>query len=171
MNHSPALIKKTCVVLTDCRAIGGRVDQFGNDKDLARKVGVDYTLAGARAMCTSLSADTLASTGRKFRFVFCSGMLAEWDQSRKLLFLEDTRKIKGSIEKALCELADNNSETFELWIARPSALLGSDAGLHKKLFGPLYRAIGTEQLGRAMIRMAIDGWKERTAGNEELLKM
>lgn len=30
------------------RAIGGRVEQFNHDKELCRKVSVDYTLAAAK---------------------------------------------------------------------------------------------------------------------------
>lgn len=156
------------------RAIGGRVDQFGNDKELARKVGVDYTLAGAQAMCAHLSSSPPLPEGKAFHFVFCSGMLAEWDQSRKLYFLEDTRKIKGAIEKALCELADEDAAkggSFKVWIGRPSALVAHDAAMHKKLMSPLVGGIGTEQVGRAMIKAAVGEWKERIVENGDLLKM
>lgn len=124
-------------------------------------------------MAAALSPQTVSATGgrRTFRFVFCSGMWSEWDQSRTLYFLEDSRKIKGEIERALTELAGANAETFEVWIARPSGLIGADAGLHKRVFGPLYGGIGTEQLGRGMIRLAVEGWKERIVENGDLLKM
>jgi hypothetical protein len=156
------------------RAIGGRVDQFGNNVELARKVGVEYTLAGAKAMHVHLSSSPPLPEGKKFHFVFCSGMLAEWDQSRKLYFLEDTRKIKGAIEKALCELADEDAAkggNFQVWIARPSGLIAPNAGVHKKLMSPLYGGIGTEQVGRAMIKAATGGWKARIVENGDLLKM
>lgn len=129
-------------------------------------------------MHTHLAHSPSLPDGKKFRFIFCSGMLAEWDQDRRLFFLNDSRKIKGAIEKALSELADGPDDSaaqkgggFELWIARPSGLLGDDAGLHKKIAGPLYGAIGTEQLGRAMIKMAVEGPKERIIENDKLLKM
>ena len=51
------------------------------------------TLAAAKAFVTTL-APKLAGRERKFRFVFCSGMGAEWDQDKSLMFLSDTRKIK-----------------------------------------------------------------------------
>jgi hypothetical protein len=32
--------------------------------------------------------------GKQFRFVFCSGKFAEWDQNKSLHFLADTRHVK-----------------------------------------------------------------------------
>jgi hypothetical protein len=53
----------------------------------------DFALIAANAF-----ADTLAPAlnGKKFKFVFCSGMGAEWDQTKRLWFLKDTRRIKVS---------------------------------------------------------------------------
>lgn len=154
------------------RAIGGRVDQFNGDKTMARKVGVEYTAAGATAMRDHLTAHV--PSGSKFRFVFCSGMLAEWDQERTLLFLNDTRKIKGAVEKRLCDLQDEQQEEggrFETWIARPSYLLSPEAPWWKKLASPLVFGIETMQVGRAMIKMAFGGGRERITLTYELQKM
>lgn len=71
------------------RAIGGRVAQFP-DVETARKIGVDYTLAAAKAFVEA----KLAGEGNIFRMVFCSGWLAEWNQEKRLRFMEHTRKIK-----------------------------------------------------------------------------
>jgi len=35
--------------------------------------------------------------GKKFRFVFCSGKFAEWDQNKTLAFMQDTRRLKVRI--------------------------------------------------------------------------
>jgi hypothetical protein len=53
---------------------------------------VDYTLAAAKAFLAGLA--TQLPTGRKFRFVFCSGKYAEWDDEKQLSFISDTRHIK-----------------------------------------------------------------------------
>lgn len=153
------------------RAVGGRVDQFGGDKSMARKVGVEYTSAGAKAMRDHLTAHV--PSGSKFRFVFCSGMLAEWNQDRKLYFLNDTRKIKGAVEKRLCDLQDEQKESgnFETWIARPSYLLSPEAPWYKKAASPLVFGIETTQVGRAMIKMALGGGRERITLTYELAKM
>jgi hypothetical protein len=73
------------------RAIGGRAAQFP-DLDTFRKVSVDYTLAAARAFKQHLS--PALPDSQRFRFVFCSGMLAEWDQQKTLVFMADTRLVK-----------------------------------------------------------------------------
>lgn len=152
------------------RAIGGRVDQFGGDKGMARKVGVEYTSAGAKAMRDHLTAHV--PSGSRFRFVFCSGMLAEWDQDRTLYFLNDTRKIKGAVEKKLCDLQDEQENgNFETWIARPSYLLSPEAPWYKKAASPFVFGIETTQLGRAMIKMAFGGGRERITFTYELQKM
>ncbi|KAG9258828.1 uncharacterized protein F5Z01DRAFT_5044 [Emericellopsis atlantica] len=155
-------------------AVGGRVDQFGNDAALARKVGVDYTLAAAKAMRNHLVAHLPTDLPLKqpFRFVLCSGMLAEWDQERKLWFLNDTRKIKGAVEKGLCELADEEGyQDFEVFIARPSYLLAPEASLLMKMASPFVFGIKTQQVGRAMLKMAADGWEDRIVLTYQLQKM
>jgi hypothetical protein len=98
-------------------------------------------------------------------------MLAEWDQSRTLLFLGDSRKIKGSIEEALCDLAGGSGGKFGTWIVRPSGLIGEDAGIHKKLFGWMYGEIGTEVVGRGIVSLAMGDRKRMIVENGELGKM
>jgi len=75
------------------RALGGKVNQFP-DAATAKKVQVDYTLAAASAFVSSLAPQL--PEGKAFRFVFCSGKYAEWDQNRSLAFMGDTRRFKVS---------------------------------------------------------------------------
>lgn len=53
---------------------------------------VDYTLAAASAFLEKLAPQL--PEGKQFRFVFCSGKFAEWDQKKALHFMADTRHIK-----------------------------------------------------------------------------
>lgn len=73
------------------RAIGGRATQFP-DAETYKKVQVDYTLAAARSFLEKLVPSL--PEGRQFRFVFCSGKFAEWDQKKALHFMADTRHVK-----------------------------------------------------------------------------
>ena len=73
------------------RAVGGKVNQF-SDAATAKIVQVDYTLAAANAFVSSLA--TQLPAGKKFRFVFCSGKYAEWNQNKSLAFMGDTRRFK-----------------------------------------------------------------------------
>jgi hypothetical protein len=52
-----------------------------------------FALIAANAFANTLAP---ALKGKKFKFVFCSGMGAEWDQTKPLWFLKDTRRIKVS---------------------------------------------------------------------------
>jgi len=57
-----------------------------------REVHIDYTMAAANAFATTL-ASTL-DAGKKFRFIYLSGALAEKDQEKRLWFLENGRKMR-----------------------------------------------------------------------------
>lgn len=106
-----------------------------------------------------------------FRFVFCSGKFAEWDQDKTLLFMSDSRKIKGSVEKSLADLADANPDTFETWLLQPSGFLENDAPGWKKAIGGLYGAIPVSQVGKAMVKVGVEGWKDRIISNDVMLTM
>jgi hypothetical protein len=54
-----------------------------------REVEVDYPLAFARAL-----APTLPAQQKPFRYMHTSGILAEKDQTKSLLFLQEGRRIK-----------------------------------------------------------------------------
>ncbi|KAK1770026.1 hypothetical protein QBC33DRAFT_529962 [Phialemonium atrogriseum] len=89
-------------------AIGGRATQFP-DVETAKRVGVDYTLAAANAFASALA--PRLPDGRAFRFVFCSGKYAEWEQEKSLAFLADTRRIKvrsAIVNAGVCPVLDSD---------------------------------------------------------------
>ena len=151
------------------RAVGGRVDQLKNDKVYCRQVNVEFTHAAAKAM-NALLAPKLPGS-KSFRFVFCSGSYSEWDQSKRLLFLGDSRRIKGEIEQRLCEM-DDAEERFESWILRPMGLQDQDTPAVQRMFmRPLGFAIETEEVGRVMVKIAFDGAPKRILENAEIIKL
>jgi hypothetical protein len=68
-------------VLTDTRALGARA--------AVPEVEIDYPLALARAITA-----TRAPGQKPFRYVYCSGVAAERDQSKSLWFAQSVRHIK-----------------------------------------------------------------------------
>lgn len=60
------------------------------DNEVARKVSVDYTMAAARAFTLQQAA------GRKMRFLYVSGFVAERDQTKSLWYMGDYRRIRVS---------------------------------------------------------------------------
>ncbi|KAH8168617.1 NAD(P)H-binding domain-containing protein [Sarocladium implicatum] len=150
-------------------AVGGRVDQLRNDKVYCRKVNVEFTHAAAKAMNAYLA--PLLPAGQNFRFAFCSGSYSEWDQSKRLLFLGDSRRIKGEIEKLLCEM-DDAEERFESWILRPMGLHDKDTpAVQRKFMRPLGFSIETVEVARVMIKIALDGAPQRIIENDEIIKL
>ncbi|KAJ4252780.1 hypothetical protein NW762_010686 [Fusarium torreyae] len=148
-------------------AIGGRAPQFP-DLDTYRKVQLDYTLAAASAFKNHLAADL--QTGKVFRFVFCSGKYAEWDQNKSLYFMADTRLVKGQVEKGLCELTTGDNQ-FDVWCARPSGVLPSDTGLLGRATGKLYGAIQVQNLAGALVRIALKGYQKQIIESDELVQV
>ena len=59
------------------------------DSKLSRRINIDYTLSAASAF-SKIS----LPEGKKFRFLYCSGLLAVRDQQKKLWFMEEGRKIR-----------------------------------------------------------------------------
>ncbi|KAK4192865.1 hypothetical protein QBC35DRAFT_483622 [Podospora australis] len=146
-------------------SIGGRAGQFP-DLETHKKVQVDYPVAAARAFQQSLVPE-----GQDFKFVFCSGKYAEWDQQKPLYFMSDTRRVKGQVEKALSALADA-AKNFKVFIARPSGILGpSTPGLMSTVAGKLYDAIEVDKLAKAFVRIALEGHETRIVESAELIKL
>jgi hypothetical protein len=76
------------------------------------------------------------------------------------------------VEQGLCELADaETTKRLVVYCARPSGILPADAGLAARLSGRLYGAIGVEHLAKALIRILVEGFRERIIENEALLAL
>ncbi|KAI1780316.1 hypothetical protein F4818DRAFT_395339 [Hypoxylon cercidicola] len=149
-------------------AIGGRATQFP-DVETAKKVSVDYTLAAANAFVTELAPKLPES--QKFRFVFCSGKFAEWDQEKSLRMMKDTRRIKGQVEKGLCDIADANQEKFEVWAVRPGGIVKKHAGLMNLLTANSGGLIDVDHLAKAMLKIVLVGHADRIIESSALLKI
>ncbi|CAM1510849.1 Fc.00g083620.m01.CDS01 [Cosmosporella sp. VM-42] len=151
-------------------AIGGRVDQENQDKESLHKVNVDYPLAAATIMCERLA--TKAPAGKKFNFIFCSSKHAEKNQAKALLFPSDAKRNRSEAEKALFEIADANSDRFTAWVLRPSGFLTPDAPKRRNLIGSRSsHGIEVSRFGKAAVKVACEGWKDRVVDNDALLKM
>ncbi|VUC21568.1 unnamed protein product [Clonostachys rosea] len=165
--YSEDLLKQLAGCEACIWAIGGRAAQFP-DVDTFRKVSVDYTLAAARAFKQHLA--PALPDNQRFRFVFCSGKFAEWDQQKSLSFMADTRLVKGQVEKGLCDLVDKDGR-FDAFCARPSGVLPSNVGTLGKLTGKLYGAIQVQDLAKALAYIALNGAQNQIIEADELTPM
>lgn len=71
----------------------------------------------------------------------------------------------------MCDLADANKDSLEVWCVRPSGILPSDAGTMTKCVGKLYAAIGVDRLASDMVKIALEGYPERLIENGALMQM
>ncbi|EJT72435.1 hypothetical protein GGTG_09301 [Gaeumannomyces tritici R3-111a-1] len=147
-------------------AIGGRANQFP-DVETARKVSVDYTLAAAKAFVDA----KLAGEAKIFRMVFCSGWLAEWDQKKPLRFMEDSRKIKGQVEKGLADMADGQPEKFQSWFVRPGDIIPTNGSALRKMAASLSKGIVANKLAQAMIKVLLEGYDKRILEPADIQKV
>ncbi|KAI0008414.1 hypothetical protein F4779DRAFT_450959 [Xylariaceae sp. FL0662B] len=166
--YPPDLLKQLAGAEACLWAIGGRAYQFP-DLETAKKVQVDFTLAAANAFLDALAPQL--PEPQKFRFVFCSGKFAEWDQEKRLLMLPGTRRLKGLTEKGLCELADANKSKLEIWAVRPGGIVKSGARPLNILTAYTTGCIDVDHLAKDMIRIAHDGHQDRIIESDALLKM
>lgn len=156
--------------LTNGRAIGGRLDQTNQDKDYLHRVNVEFPLAAARTFCDHIAAKV--PMGKKFNFVYCSNKHAEKNQAKAFLFPSDAKKNRNEAERGICEIADTNPDKFMAWILRPSNFVTPDAPKKRRL-GGLSSSSGIEvtQFGKAAVKVACEGWKDRVIDNDALAKM
>ncbi|OTB04889.1 hypothetical protein M426DRAFT_320470 [Hypoxylon sp. CI-4A] len=168
LSYTPELLTQLSGAEGVIWTIGGRAYQF-KDVETAKKISVDYTVAAAKAFIAELAPKL--PQPQKFRFVYCSGKWAEWDQDKKPFTFGDTKRIKGLAEKSICELADVNKDIFEVIVARPGVVVKAHRGLINAL---TVGAIGTQnvdQLGRGLVKLVLEGHKERILESSDLEKL
>jgi hypothetical protein len=149
------------------RCLGGKVQDFP-DLQTARKVGIDFTLAAARAFLSGLC-PILRENGQKFRFVFCSGRGAEWNQDRNLWYFAETRKLKGAVERGLLDIDEANREVFQAVILRPGGVLPDESVRLAKIAGLIVSVVPVSELARALIAAVINPPKDKVIENEAML--
>ncbi|KAI4193901.1 MAG: hypothetical protein LQ350_008098 [Teloschistes chrysophthalmus] len=120
-----------------------------------RKINLDYTLAAAETFARVLGSKL--EDGRKFRFVYLSGMMTERDQTKKnLWFMAEARLIRGEVENKLIELQRQLPEQLASYVVRPGGVLATNS-LFPSLLEPLARAITVDDLAAKMLDTAING--------------
>ncbi|KAF5686746.1 NAD(P)-binding domain-containing protein [Fusarium denticulatum] len=148
-------------------AIGGPAYRFP-DLETCKKVSVDYTLAAANAFVNVLAPDI---KGGKFRFIFCSGMGAEVDDTKNLRYMKDTRRIKGQVESELYKLEEKNKDRFEVWAVRPGGILPTTSNILWKLIGGCFYYTTADKVASGMIQVLLYGYTMQIIEHNDLLKI
>ena len=137
------------------------------DREILRRVNVDYVLATAK-MCAESLAPGLGGK-KKFRFVLTSGHYVEPDQERRLWIMAEDRKLRGRVDAEVMGMEKGN---FEVVVVRPSVVLARDVSWVKQaLVGAVSIHIRADQLGAAMVEMARKGAGKQVVGNNELVEI
>ncbi|KAI9835320.1 MAG: hypothetical protein M1819_002464 [Sarea resinae] len=163
------LLKKLAGAEACLWALGGNASAF-KTKEEARLVTVDYTLSAARAFHTALRTNLPSSQTKPFRFVYCSGMLAEQDPDKFLWYPTGTLKTKGAAEKGLFDLARANPDSFEAYAVRPALILEKDPGFIPSVMKCLFPSIKVDVLAAAMVDVTLHGGEAHVLENPELLE-
>jgi hypothetical protein len=142
-----------------------------------RSVGVDLPIAAARILCEELADKT--PNGVKFRFVYCSPKHTE-KSKKTLMFATDTRKLANDLERGIAKIAATYKSVFEAYTLRPANLKVPETMPQvsktptKKLvpgMGHASASIAPESVGKAMVKIACHGWKEKVVENDTILKL
>ncbi|RAO74166.1 uncharacterized protein BHQ10_010178 [Talaromyces amestolkiae] len=136
--------------------------------ELNRKINFEYAISTAR----QFSAEKLKgpTKTKPFRFVYLSGALPEKDETKKLWFLAENRRMRGQLENELLRL---DAETrpgrlFEVYITRPGFVQPEGALLRTWVVGKLANSIMVHHLAASMLRLALDGHSTPIVENREL---
>ncbi|RAL03288.1 putative nucleoside-diphosphate-sugar epimerase [Aspergillus ibericus CBS 121593] len=136
------------------------------DTSTSRRINIEYTMAAIRAFDKYLAPDT---PGKKFRFVYISGGMAERDQNRTLWVAGGLRKVRGQVENELIAY-ERGSEGVEVYIARPAMVLERGWSVRTVVFG-LGPSIWVDVLGRVLVDVVVRGADgQRELENERLVR-
>ncbi|KAF2185341.1 hypothetical protein K469DRAFT_708123 [Zopfia rhizophila CBS 207.26] len=143
--------------------------------DLNEDVNLKYPLTFQEDFAKRLLASSRKREGRrdKFRFILLSGAFVEPDQSRRLYFLWDQRRMKGVLQTKTIEFAEAHRDVWEALIIRPGGILfGGGTFLNKAtecVFGRSL-AIRGEELGAFVADLVVSGSQQPIIENSEMVE-
>ncbi|KAF1842719.1 uncharacterized protein K460DRAFT_367679 [Cucurbitaria berberidis CBS 394.84] len=143
--------------------------------DLNEEVNLNYPLSFQEEFAKRLLAFPRKREGTKdkFRFILLSGAFVEPDQSRRLYYLWDQRRMKGLLHTKTIEFAEAHRDFWEAFIIRPGGILsGGDTYLNKAveyIFGRSL-AIRSEELGAFVGGLVVHGAQQPVIENLEIVE-
>ncbi|KAB8236567.1 putative nucleoside-diphosphate-sugar epimerase [Aspergillus alliaceus] len=153
-------------ILEDIKGAGACIWTLGKavmtDMEMARKIHIEYTLSSLEAFHRAVASGS--QSPMKFRFVYCSGAVAERDQSKPLWFAQEYRRIRGEVENQLIASAENHRDTIETYILRPAMVVSRELTLRSLIFG-LGPSIKVDVLAGVMLDIALHGHNEKILEN------
>jgi len=139
---------------------------LASPKSDPRPVDIGYSQAASRAFGTHLAPHI--PSGKPFRFIYTSGILAVKDQNKRLWFGSLGRNSRGAGELAILKFGDEHEETYTGVVVRPGMVLTSEWVAW--VMGSSY-AIKLQWLSLAMLGIAKEAGKSRIVENAELIAL
>jgi len=148
-------------------ALGRTFDKY-KDKDEAEMVEIHFRIQAANALASALATrlDPNAPPRKQkypFRFIFMSAWGAEQDSFRSLWFWQPVfRKIKGTAEKAIFDVADGSEvkggkKCFEAIALRPGGVIAGGDAITTILTEAVAPYIAVDRLAKCAIKTALEG--------------
>ncbi|KAJ7116082.1 hypothetical protein C8R44DRAFT_628851 [Mycena epipterygia] len=121
------------------------------------EVEIGYPLAFARALASTRTA-TPPEKPKPFRYVYCSGIAAERDQTKPLWFAQTVRRVKGEAENSMIAFAERaeHEGKWETYIVKPATVLRTEGDFLKSRLAVL-GAVRVDELAAAMIDVVSRG--------------
>ena len=130
-------------------------------------IHVQYPLAAQRAFATHLASKTPG--GKPFRFVLLSGGAIVRDQSTRLPPGLSALKKRGQVEQDFVDFAAQNQSSWKCFIARPLMVIMPGSWMGWMI--PSGYQIPVEELGAALVSVAVSGDADQTLANADLRRI
>lgn len=142
--------------------------------DVNKDVNYAYPLAFLKTLTQRrIDIHTQRSRFRKLRFILLGGAFTQTDQSLRLYFLPEQRRMKGLLESETLAYADRHSNNVVAHVIRPGGILiGWNAivnWLVQSVFGANF-AVRDEELGSFVADLAVTGSVRSVIENWEIVE-
>jgi len=132
-------------------------------------------------ICSDFTTNGLANmaplANSPFRFVYTSGVMVERDQTKTLTFLADYRLMRGRVENAILDYANQHAPAVQVTVTKPGAIDGPNRPVSNiviqglfKMFGPT-PTVHVSELAAAMIDQCLNGITKDPLFGDDLLKI
>ncbi|TVY64300.1 hypothetical protein LSUE1_G006817 [Lachnellula suecica] len=134
-----------------------------------RKICLDYTDYGIAAMAPIAA--------KPFRFMYCSGVNGERDQTKKPWLMADMALMRGKTEQNVLDFAAASNGTVEASTAKPGMISGPDVPWTQAIAKTIISTVvglprvEVSEIAAAMITAVVGGFEKDTYLNEDLVRI
>ncbi|KAF7309855.1 NAD(P)-bd-dom domain-containing protein [Mycena indigotica] len=131
------------------------------------EVEIDYPLALGDTILS------VRSSTKPFRYVYCSGMFSERDQTKPLWKSQTVRRVKGRAESSMLDFSQlRGKAVWETYIVKPAMIIRPAGGTLKKLISnAVFGTVRVDELAAAMIELVTRGAQKDTFENAEIVQL